>query len=157
MSLFLRFAGSLLLICAGAGTGFAAAARRGERRRQIHAFARLLGYLAELLDAQAITGEELLRRAARSPEFAAFCPPGAPGLSALAVPSCLPEALQGEVQETLSAAEESPRAATCAALQRLADLCEREADIQAAQYRDARRLLPKLGACLGVMAAILLW
>ena len=157
MTVFLRLFGSLLIIFAGSGAGFAAAARSGERRQQAHTFARLLVYLAELLDTQAVTGDELLHRTARAPEFAAFCPPNADSLSALTVPPCLPEALQSEINETLLSAEESPRAAACAALQRLAALCEREADIQAAKYRDARRLWPKLGACLGAMAAILLW
>ena len=52
MTVFLRTAGALLLILAGAGGGFAAAARIGTQQRQCHAFARLLAYLAELLEAQ---------------------------------------------------------------------------------------------------------
>ena len=56
MTVFLRTAGALLLILAGAGGGFAAAARIGTQQRQCHAFARLLAYLAELLEAQALAG-----------------------------------------------------------------------------------------------------
>ena len=77
MTLLLRLLGTLLLLLAGMGGGFAAAARAENSRRQLHSFARLLTYLAELLDAQALTGPELLRRAAQDPAFAVFCP--APG------------------------------------------------------------------------------
>ena len=62
MTLLLRLLGTLLLLLAGMGGGFAAAARAENSRRQLHSFARLLTYLAELLDAQALTGPELLRR-----------------------------------------------------------------------------------------------
>ena len=40
---------------------------------------------------------------------------------------------------------------------KLAALCEAEADELAARAHDARRLWPRLGGCLGVLAAILLW
>ena len=136
MTVFLRTAGALLLILAGAGGGFAAAARIGTQQRQCHAFARLLAYLAELLEAQGLAGPELL---------------------ALRPPDCLPDALCREIAETLAAAEESPRLTACAALRRLAALCEAEADELAARAHDARRLWPRLGGCLGVLAAILLW
>lgn len=124
MTLFLRLLGTLLLLLAGMGGGFAAAARAENSRRQLHSFARLLTYLAELLDAQALTGPELLRRAAQDPAFAVFCP--APG-------------------ESLSA------------LHRLASRCEAQSAEAAEHCRTARRLWPRLGGCLGAMAAILLW
>lgn len=74
VTLLLRLLGTLLLLLAGMGGGFAAAARAENSRRQLHGFARLLTYLAELLDAQALTGPELLRRAAQDPAFAVFVP-----------------------------------------------------------------------------------
>lgn len=61
----LRAIGSLLLALAGAGGGWAAAARLAKRQQQAHSFARLLGYLADLLEAQALAGPELLYRADR--------------------------------------------------------------------------------------------
>ena len=70
---------------------------------------------------------------------------------------CLPEALRCEALQTLRSAEESPRLTACAALHRLAALCEEEACSRAEQYRAARLLWPRLGACLGVLTAILLW
>ena len=73
------------------------------------------------------------------------------------LPSCLPEDLRCEALQTLRSAEESPRLTACAALHRLAALCEEEACSRAEQYRAARLLWPRLGACLGVLTAILLW
>ena len=98
MTLLLRLLGTLLLLLAGMGGGFAAAARAENSRRQLHSFARLLTYLAELLDAQALTGPELLRRAAQDPAFAVFCPAPGESLSALTPPACMPDALRQEVQ-----------------------------------------------------------
>ena len=48
MTLLLRLLGTLLLLLAGMGGGFAAAARAENSRRQLHSFARLLTYLAKL-------------------------------------------------------------------------------------------------------------
>lgn len=153
----LRAIGSLLLALAGAGGGWAAAARLAKRQQQAHSFARLLGYLADLLEAQALAGPELLYRAARCTAFAPFCPAGVEALSQLALPPSLPRTLQGELCSALAAAEESPRQTACAALRRLSALCEEEAAVQAAHCRKARQLWPRLGGCLGAMAAILLW
>ena len=84
----------MLLLCAGMGCGFTAAAHIRDCQRQLHSLSRLFGYLAELLNAQALAGPELLHRAARCPEFADFCPAGAAALADLQLPSCLPEALR---------------------------------------------------------------
>ena len=146
--------------CRGSAIDFSRGWRwvcRSRPQRQCHTFARLLAYLAELLEAQALAGPELLARAARCPAFSAFCPAGTAELSALRPPDCLPDALCREIAETLAAAEESPRLTACTALRRLAALCEAEADELAARAHDVRRLWPRLGGCLGVLAAILLW
>ena len=148
VTLLLRLLGTLLLLLAGMGGGFAAAARAENSRRQLHSFACLLTYLAELLDAQALTGPELLRRAAQDPAFAVFCPAPGESLSALTPPACMPDALRQEVQSSLTA---------CAALHRLASRCEAQSAETAEHCRTARRLWPRLGGCLGAMAAILLW
>ena len=157
MTLFLRLAGALLLGCAGAGIGLSAAARRADCLREIHTFARLLNYLAALLEAQALTGQELLHRAARSPDFAAFCPPGAQALVELCPPAALSAALREEMIAELTAAAESPRPHACAALRRLATLCEADCRQREEACRTARRLWPKFGGCLGLLAAILAW
>ena len=111
----------------------------------------------ELLDAQALTGPELLRRAAQDPAFTVFCPAPGESLSALTPPTCMPDALRQEVQSSLSAAEEAPRLTACAALHRLASRCEAQSAEAAEHCRTARRLWPRLGGCLGALAAILLW
>lgn len=54
-------------------------------------------------------------------------------------------------------AEEAPRLTACAALHRLASRCEAQSAEAAEHCRTARRLWPRLGGCLGAMAAILLW
>ena len=157
VTLLLRLLGTLLLLWAGMGGGFAAAARAENSRRQLHGFARLLTYLAELLDAQALTGPELLRRAAQDPACAVFCPVPGESLSALTPPAGMPDALRQEVQSSLSAAEEAPRLTACAALHRLASRCEAQSAEAAEHCRTVRRLWPRLGGCLGALAAILLW
>ena len=156
MTLLLRLLGTLLLLLAGMGGGFAAAARAENSRRQLHSFACLLTYLAELLDAQAPTGPEL-SRAAQAPAFAVFCPAPGESLSALTPPACMPDALRQEIQSSLSAAEEAPRLTACAALHRLASRCEAQSAEAAEHCCTARRLWPRLGGCLGALAAILLW
>lgn len=157
VTLFLRLTGALLLSCAGAGIGLSAAACWADRLREVHTFARLLDYLAALLETQALTGQELLHRAARSPDFAVFCPVEALALAELRPPGALPAALREELASALTAAAESPRPHACAALRRLAALCEQDYHQRADACRAARRLWPKLGGCLGLLAAILAW
>jgi len=157
LTVLLHAAGGMLLLCAGMGCGFTAAAPIPERQPPAPTPAPAGGYLAELLNAQALAGPELLHRAARCPDFADFCPAGAAALADMQLPSCLPGALRCEALQTLRSAEESPRLTACAALHRLAALCEEEACSRAEQYRAARLLWPRLGACLGVLTAILLW
>ena len=114
-------------------------------------------YLAELLEAQALAGPELLARAARCPAFSACCPAGTAALSALRPPDCLSDALCREIAETLASCRRIPAPDCLCRARRLAALCEAEADEFAARAHDARRLWPRLGGCLGVLAAILLW
>ena len=66
MTVLLHAAGGMLLLCAGMGCGFTAAAHIRDCQRQLHSLSRLFGYLAELLNAQALAGPELLHRAARN-------------------------------------------------------------------------------------------
>ena len=102
LTVLLHAAGGMLLLCAGMGCGFTAAAHIRDCQRQLHSLSRLFGYLAELLNAQALAGPELLHRAARCPEFADFCPAGAAALADLQLPSCLPEALRGPFEEAIA-------------------------------------------------------
>ena len=143
MTVLLHAAGGMLLLCAGMGCGFTAAAHIRDCQRQLHSLSRLFSYLAELLNAQALAGPELLHRAARRPEFADFCPAGAAALADLQLPSCLPEALRCEALQTLRSAEESPRLTACAALHRrsgavIPQRCEASAGLRTAGPRAGR-------------------
>lgn len=141
----------------GGGVGLSLIHRRQLQQQAIHRFARLLEYLADLLEVQALTGEELLRRAARYPEFAASCPPRGRALSALYLPPGLPPPLQHELQESLHIAESSSRRTACTLLNRMAALCYAQSQQLTVQITAGRRLWPSLGICLGALTAIVLW
>ena len=100
----------------------------------------------------------LLHAAAENPAFAALALPADSDctLSALPLPN-LPKALAGELHASLAALGRSDRAAACAELRRMADLCRREADRQADRAARAIALWPRLGGCAGLLLAILLW
>ena len=131
-----RLLGTLLLACAGAGLGACGAVRRQAVEKRIR----------------------LLHAAAENPAFAALALPADSDctLSALPLPN-LPKALAGELHASLAALGHSDRAAACAELRRMADLCRREADRQADRAARAMALWPRLGGCAGLLLAILLW
>lgn len=70
MSLFLHIAGTVLLIAAGGGGGWAVCTYQKNTWQQLHTLSRLFRYMQELLSYQALSGEELLKRAGDYPEFA---------------------------------------------------------------------------------------
>ena len=153
-----RLVGTLLLACAGAGLGICGAMRRQAVEKRIRLLSRLWTYLEELLTCRALTGPMLLRTAAENPAFAALeLPVNADcTLTVLPLPN-LPKALAGELRTSLAALGSSDRAAACAELRRMADLCRREADRQADRAARAMALWPRLGGCAGLLLAILLW
>ena len=152
-----RLMGTLLLACAGAGLGICGAMRRQAVEKRIRLLSRLWTYLEELLTCRALTGPMLLRAAAENPAFAALeLPADDCTLTALPLPN-LPQALAGELRASLAALGHSDRAAACAELRRMADLCRREADRQADRAARAMALWPRLGGCAGLLLAILLW
>ena len=157
MTVVLRLLGGVLLVAAGTGGGVAVYARKQRQWRQLHTFARLLDYLRELLAYQALNGRELLARAARYPAFARLGVTGGGTLAALPMPECLPAAVQLEIRQGLEQLALAPRASACATLRRLEALCEEAAAQKQEEARAARRLWPRLGACAGMLAAILLW
>ena len=148
-----RLLGTLLLACAGAGLGACGAVRRQAVEKRIRLLSRLWTYLEELLTCRALTGPMLLHAA-----FAVLTLPADSDctLSALPLPN-LPKALAGELHAGLAALGHSDRAAACAELRRMADLCRREADRQADRAARAIALWPRLGGCAGLLLAILLW
>lgn len=157
MSILPRVTGAVLLILSGAGGGFAFCSHLTACWRQLHTFARLLSYLQGTLSYQALTGAELLQRAAYYPEFARLGLTTCRTLEELPLPGALSESLKQEIRSSLAQLALEPRANACATLQRLASLTEEEAQSSREIARSARRLYPRLGACAGILTAILLW
>lgn len=153
----LRFLGGILLVAAGAGSGFAVWRHRYTVWRQMHTLARLFDYLQGLLGYQALSGEELLRRAAIYPEFSQMGIEDGCTLEDLPLPAALSPALRQEIAQGLAQVALEPRAGACATLQRLHTLCEAAAAKQQEQVELARRLWPRLGVCCGILLVILLW
>lgn len=157
MSILPRVTGAVLLILAGAGGGFAFCSHQTACWRQLHTFGRLLSYLQGTLSYQALTGAELLQRAAYYPEFAQLGLTKCRALEELPLPGALSESLKQEIHSGLAQLALEPRTNACATLQRLAALTEEEAQNRKEIARSARRLYPRLGACAGILTAILLW
>ncbi len=157
MSEMIRVLGGLLLVAAGTGGGIAVYSRKYHQWRQLHTFARLLAYLRELLAYQPLNGGELLARAARYPAFARLGVGECGTLAALPLPGSLPPGTRQELQQGLEQLAFEPRSNACATLKRLETLCEDAAVSKREESQAARRLWPRLGACAGMLAAILLW
>lgn len=151
-----RLAGTLLLACAGAGLGVCGAMRRQAAEKRIRLFSRLWIYLEELLTCRALTGPMLLHAAAENPVFAALALPGDCTLADMPLTD-LPKPLAGELCASLAALGGGDRTAACAELHRMAELCRREADRQGDRAARAMVLWPRLGGCVGLLLAILLW
>lgn len=152
-----RILGAFLLILAGAGGGLAFYSHEAACGQQLHTFARLLDYLRGTLSYQALTGAELLQRAAFYPEFAKLGLANCCTLEDLPLPRAVSDSLKMEILSGLAQLALEPRASACATLQRLADLTEEEAQRKQNQARQAHSLYPRLGACAGILTAILLW
>lgn len=153
----LRILGGILLVAAGTGCGAAIYGRKHRQWQQLHTFARLMAYLGELLSYQPLSGRELLGRAARYPAFARLGVAKCCELATLPLPECLPLAAQMEVRQGLEQIALEPRANACTTLRHLESLCEEAAATRWEEAQAARRLWPRLGACAGMLAAILLW
>ena len=151
-----RFLGTLLLACAGAGLGYCAASRQLKRQKTLELLARLWNYWEGLLAARALTGPALLQCAAANPAFAPLALPETGRLAALPLPP-LPEDLTVELRESLCILGSADRAGARAELQRMAELCRCQARRQADRAARALVLWPRLGACAGLLLAVLLW
>jgi len=153
----LRLLGALLLTAAGMGGGWAGARRRQRECEQAARFGNLLAYLGQLLAYQALPGTVLLARALQFTGADGTALAHCTTLAELPVPACLPSPLQNELHSELAALETLPRTAASDALQRLAGLCRTQAGTMQAAADEAKRLWPRLGACAGLLAAIMLW
>ncbi|WP_294500662.1 hypothetical protein [uncultured Gemmiger sp.] len=156
MTWTLKIVGILLLAGCGAAAGFLLASRARESWRSVHAFGRLMEYLQSAIQYQALTGEQLLARAANYPEFARLGAGQGLRLGELMPPAALDEALRQELSADLTTLESAPRDKACTLLTHMAALCHsQEADLRAAA-NTAARLYPRLGGCAGILVALFL-
>ena len=154
MFLPLRLLGFFLMVGSGAGVGMTLYWQKRESWRQIRCFVNFLEYLLLAIRYQAVPGEELLYQASLRPEFAVLHLQACETFAQIPPPSGLTEGAKAELTRGLAQLAEIPHEAACRTLEQLLALCrgyETEASRIASQ---ARVLYPKLGFCLGLMAAI---
>lgn len=156
MNLVFRMLGGILLVLAGGGGGFAVYAHQYAAWRTLHTLEALFRYLQGLLSYQALTGEEMLRRAALYPEFALLFGEKCTLLDELPLPNSVPAEIRMEIRSGLAQLAMEPRQNACRTLQRLAELSADTASQRKKEVQMARRMWPRLGACMGLLAAILL-
>ena len=150
------FLGAALLVLTGWGAGMAAAQRQQERWLQIHTFVRLLTRLRTEIAYRALPAGELLRELEQDGSFFGLGFMGRASLEELPVPDALTPSLQAEIRTGLAALSVLPREEVCRSLDRLAALCEESAAECLAKANACKTLYPRLGACLGATAAVLL-
>lgn len=155
-SLFLKFLGGGLLVLCGGGIGWTSACRKRETARRIAAFERFLQYVLEAIRFRRLPGAAVLAMAARHEEFSSFCSDGVTVFSQVKPPDCLESELGSEMREGLCALETATQQNACDTLAHLCELC-RCAGLRARESAGhALQLYPRMGACLGLLAAIVL-
>lgn len=155
-TLFLKFLGGGLLVLCGGGIGWTSACQKREAARRIAAFDRFLQYILEAVRFRRLPGAVVLAMAAQHGDFAPFCPETANAFSQIRPPDCLESELGNELREGLCTLESATQQNACGTLEHLSELCRR-AGIQAQEAAGrAQRLYPRMGACLGLLAAIVL-
>lgn len=155
LPLVLKLLGAAMLACAGFGAGVLKCAHLRKQAESIRCFVSLLLYMSDAIHYRALPGPTVLAMAARNPAFAQFALQRCRHFSELPVPPAL-GACQSELREGLRALESAGRESACRTLAHLTALC-RAAEQQARQAAaQARALYPRLGACLGLLGAILL-
>lgn len=156
VSMIFRVAGGILVILACGGAGMAIYIHQINSWRQLHTLARLFEYLQGALSYQALTGKELMRRAALYPEFAVFFKNQCEELEELSLPVILSQERKTEIQSGLAQLAWEPRRNACSTLKRLAALCEEAAAQKKQDAQTARSLWPRLGFCVGILIVVLL-
>lgn len=155
-TLFLKFIGGSLLVLCGGGIGWTSACHKKEAARRIEAFVRFLQYVQEAVRFRCLPGMIVLEMAAKHKDFTEFCPGGTMTFSQIVFPDCLEENVGNELREGLNTLETASRQSACDVLDHMCDLC-RGAGKQAQEAaQQAQRLYPRMGACLGLLAAIVL-
>lgn len=155
MNLWLRLLGAALLVLTGCGCGAAAYGRRRDAWRQLHTFAKLLWHLQTSLEYKALPAHRLLRTAALYPEFATLGLENCQSFAELPLPPAMSRAVKREIAAELAGLGMAPRHTVCTALRRLYEQSEKDAIQAEQQAAAALQLYPRLGACAGLLAAIL--
>lgn len=156
MKAALHLLGGVLLLLTGCGGGLAVYWHQRESWQRLRTFTRLLWYLQNLLQYQNLPVEQLLAAAAQYPDFAPLGLTHCQSLAELPIPTCMEETLRSELTAQLADLGLAPRRSVCTTLQRLCTQCEQETAKAEAKAGAARQLYPRLGACAGILVAILL-
>lgn len=155
--LFLKILGGILLVLCGSGIGWTAACRKREAARQVSEFERLLQYIEEAIRFRSLPGMMILAMAAQHPEFSSFCSVGTTTFSQIYPPDYLSAECGVELREGLHALETSSHQSACDILAHLQELCHHTGIVAQESSIHAQRLYPRMGACLGLLAAIVLF
>lgn len=155
-ALFLKLLGGTLMVVCGWGIGLMAANSKRKTAGSAAAFERFLQYMAEAIRFRSLPGAVILTMAAQHPEFADFFPERATNFSQVQPPDCLAVACGAELQEGLRTIESASRQTACETLAHLSGLCCRTGMKMQESALRAQRLYPRMGACFGLLAAIVL-
>ena len=156
MTVVFTLAGGLLLVICGVAGGFAAAIREQNKWQTAHSFLRLLEYTADSIHYKGVPAEEVLSTAAAYPEFAGLGIGSCRRFKELPIPEMFESALRSELQGDLQALELCGRESACQVLESMTHLCRPREEALHQNARLALRLYPRLGGCMGALAAILL-
>lgn len=151
-----KLLGACLLAGFGGGTGWILACRKHICWQQTEAFTRFLQYISESIRFRSLPAAAVLAMAAQHPEFAPFCMGASAAFSQLQPPECLDKILGTELREGLSALESGPRQTACDTLQHLIELCRCAGEEMRQTALQTQKLYPRMGACIGLLAAIAL-
>lgn len=151
-----RLIGAALLVIAGWGSGRALSERHVRRWRELRTFTRLLTYLHTEIRYRTLPGEELLAAAGQYEEFRSLNLERCRCMADLPVPAFLEAALAVEVRAGLQRLAFAPLESACLELEHLQSLCGSEERAAREKADDAKRLFPRAGAYLGLMACVLL-
>lgn len=154
--LFLKFLGGSLLVLCGGGIGWTSACRKKEEAHRIETFVRFLQYVQEAVRYRCLPGTVVLTMAAQHREFAEFCPDVLPAYSKIKPPACLEEHFGRELREGLQTLETTSRQSACEILDHLCEVCRYAGKQARDSAGQAQRLYPRVGACMGLLAAIVL-
>lgn len=140
----------------GSGLGFVFASMDQNKWRTAHAFTRLLEYTRDAIRYRGCPAEEVLSAAAAYPEFSRLGILQCSRFADVAVPGVFEPAARQELKTALIALESCGRESACQTLEGMICLCRSREETLNDSARISMRLYPRLGGCMGILAAILL-